>query len=344
MSDHGEAESSAVSRSESGAMEPPTVSSARGDGAASSALSGAGNGGGNSPAPAVGADGSAPSAGTTAGGGGGKGPHPKLDLPPRPPGSVPRRRLHPRIDYDLIGCGLHGHVLVGTNAAKVRIEDAPFVRELDGKRWQRCLRCDAWVVLDPPGDPQEEYPPGPDEVQMPLKGRRLRDRYVLRLIVLDRIVHSVALGLLAVAIFLFAQHRSFLHHEYTKVLAALQGGVGGPVGSAHSGIVRDLNRLFALSTTKLYLVGVVVAAYTAMLVAEAVGLWRARRWAEYLTFFETGLLVPFEIYELSSSVTALKVLTLVINLAIVLYLLVAHRLFGIRGGRAAALADYGAEG
>ena len=102
--------------------------------------------------------------------------------------------------------------------------------------------------------------------------------------------------------------------------------------------------MFALSASKLYLVGVVAAAYTAMLIAEAVGLWRARRWAEYLTLIETGLLVPFEIYELTSSVTALKVLTLIINLAIVLYLLIAHRLFGIRGGKAAALAEYGAEG
>lgn len=254
------------------------------------------------------------------------------------------RRRRRRVNYDLLDCALHGHALVGTDAAKVRAEDAQFVRELDGKRWHRCLRCDDWIVRDPPADPEREYPPSPYEVTMPLRGRRLRDRYVLRLIVIDRVFHAAVLGLLTVAIFLFAQHRTFLHHEYTKVLAALQGGVGGPVGSSHSGVVKDLDRLFALSTSKLYLVGVVVAAYTAMLIVEAVGLWRARRWAEYLTLVETGLLVPFEIYELTSSVTALKVLTLIINLAIVLYLLIAHRLFGIRGGKAAALAEYGADG
>ncbi len=327
--------------SDHGKTDPPGVRSADRDDEAepsgSPVASSAGRGAGAEPSgsPAV----SIAARGDGAGSAGG------LDLPPRPPpGAVPRRRLRPRIDYELLSCGLHGHVLVGTDAAKVRAEDARFVRELDGKRWHLCLRCDAWVVLDPPADPQREYPPSPAEVQMPLKGRRLRDRYVLRLIVIDRVVHVVALGLLTAAIFLFAQHRTFLHHEYTKVLAALQGGVGGPVGTAHSGILKDLDRLFALSTAKLYLVGVVAAAYTAMLVAEAVGLWRARRWAEYLTFVETGLLVPFEIYELTSSITALKVLTLVINLAIVLYLLVAHRLFGIRGGRAAALSDYGSEG
>lgn len=275
----------------------------------------------------------------------GSGPSGALTPPTTPPpGSVARRRLRPRIDWELLACGLHGHELVGTDAAEVRPQDADFVRQMEGARWYRCLRCDAWVMLDPPASPRRQYPPPASEVKMPLRGRRLRDRYVLRLIVMDRVVHIVVLGLIAAAIFLFAQHRAFLHHEYTKVLAALQGGVGGPIGNSHSGIVKDLNSLFSLSTAKLYLVGVVVAAYTALLIAEAVGLWRARRWAEYLTLVETGCLVPFEIYELAGGVTALKVIALVINVAIVLYLLLAHRLFGLRGGRAAAQAAYGADG
>jgi hypothetical protein len=43
------------------------------------------------------------------------------------------------------------------------------------------------------------------------------------------------------------------------------------------------------------------------------------------------LLIP-EIYELSHRVTVFKILTLVINLAVVIYLLLAKRLFGLRGG------------
>jgi uncharacterized membrane protein (DUF2068 family) len=53
--------------------------------------------------------------------------------------------------------------------------------------------------------------------------------------------------------------------------------------------------------------------------------------------------VPFEIYELTSSVSVLKVLTLVINVAIVLYLLVSKRLFGIRGGGGAEQAERDAD-
>jgi uncharacterized membrane protein (DUF2068 family) len=69
--------------------------------------------------------------------------------------------------------------------------------------------------------------------------------------------------------------------------------------------------------------------------AEAVGLWYQKRWAEYLTFIATTLLLPLEIYELSHRVSPFKIVTLIINLAVVVYLLYAKRLFGLRGGERA---------
>jgi len=68
---------------------------------------------------------------------------------------------------------------------------------------------------------------------------------------------------------------------------------------------------------------------------EAFGLWYQRRWAEYLTFLVTTSLLPLEVYELAHSLSPLKLLTFVINVAVVAYLLFAKRLFGIRGGVAA---------
>ena len=80
---------------------------------------------------------------------------------------------------------------------------------------------------------------------------------------------------------------------------------------------------------------------------EAVGLWYQRRWAEYLTFLVTASLLPFEVYEISSRATPFKIIAFLINVAVVVYLLYAKRLFGLRGGAAAdeALArrDYGWE-
>ncbi|HET9690066.1 MAG TPA: DUF2127 domain-containing protein [Acidimicrobiales bacterium] len=174
-------------------------------------------------------------------------------------------------------------------------------------------------------------PPDRSEVQLPIRGRPLRDRYVLRVIAVERAVHVIVLSVLVVAIFAFAAHRSALDHAYTRVLAQLQGGLGGPV-STSSTVVKDLDKLFRYSTTRLYEAGAALAVYTGLLVLETVGLWWARRWAEYLTFVETGVLVPYEVYELLDKVTALKVIALVLNLAVLAYLLYAHRLFGVRGG------------
>jgi hypothetical protein len=144
---------------------------------------------------------------------------------------------------------------------------------------------------------------------------------------------------------LFAADRQQLHKVYVRILSDLQGGLGGPIFDTKHGVFPEINRLFALSRNELYLIGSAVGLYTVILLFEAFGLWFARRWAEYLTLIETGILVPFEIYELTTKVSTLKILTLVINLAIVLYLLISKRLFGIRGGgdveRAEKAADTG---
>jgi uncharacterized membrane protein (DUF2068 family) len=53
---------------------------------------------------------------------------------------------------------------------------------------------------------------------------------------------------------------------------------------------------------------------------EGVGLWKAKRWAEYLVVVTTGLLIPVEIYELTRRLTSVRITALVINLLAVGYL------------------------
>jgi uncharacterized membrane protein (DUF2068 family) len=259
------------------------------------------------------------------------------------PGTERPRRYLPRLRYELIGCGLHGHELLGTNAASLRPEDSLFARDSGGLRWYRCLRCDSWVALSPPSQPTVKSPPRREEISLPLRGRPLRDRYVLRLIAIDRLIHFLVLSPLAAALFLFATNKAALNAEFTRILNDLQGGVGGPVHNSNHGIVYDLQRLFTVSITNLYLAGAAVTAYALLEGAEAVGLWRGRRWAEYLTFIATVIFVPYEIYELTKGISALKILALVINVAIVVYLLVAKRLFGLRGGGKAERAEHDAD-
>src|SRR6201995_1067329 len=256
-----------------------------------------------------------------------------------PPGAEQPRRYRPKLRYELIGCGLHGHELLGIDAAGLRPEDDLFARDFGGLRWYRCLRCDSWIALTPPVKPTTRFPPERSEVTVPLRGRPLRDKYVLRLIAVDRLIHFLVLSALAAAIFLFAGDKAALNADFTKILNDLQGGLGGPVNQGH-GVVHDLQRLFAVSTNNLYLLGVAVAAYAALEGVEAVGLWLGKRWAEYLTFIATIVFIPYEIDELAKGISALKLITFIINVAIAVYLVVAKRLFGVRGGRRAEEAEY----
>ena len=256
-----------------------------------------------------------------------------------PPGAEQPRRFRPKLRYELIGCGLHGHELLGTDAAGLRPEDDLFAREFGGLRWYRCLRCDSWIALTPPPDAATRFPPSREEVTLPLRGRPLRDKYVLRVIAVERAIHFLVLSALAAAIFLFAGDKAALNADFTKILNDLQGGLGGPVNPSHHGIVHDLQRLFAVSTNNLYLVGVGVAAYAALEGIETVGLWLGKRWAEYLTFIATVIFIPYEVDELAKGISALKLITFILNLAIAVYLVWAKRLFGLHGGRRAEEAE-----
>jgi uncharacterized membrane protein (DUF2068 family) len=268
---------------------------------------------------------------------------PPVATTPAPPGSERPRRFRPKLRYELIGCGLHGHELLGTDAAALRPEDAIFARESGGLRWYRCLRCDSWVALSPPVEPEQPYPPDRSEVRLPLRGRPLRDRYVLRLVALERLVHFLILSALAAAVFLFASNRAALNADFTRVLKYMQGGLGGPITDTHHGIVSDVQHLFSFSITNLYLAGAAIAAYALMEGVEAAGLWFGKRWAEYLTFIATIVFVPYEVDELTKGVSALKVVALVLNLAVAAYLLFAKRLFGLRGGGKAERAEQDAD-
>jgi uncharacterized membrane protein (DUF2068 family) len=248
------------------------------------------------------------------------------------------RRFVPRFHWELLACGVDGHELVGADSREIRPDDSPIVREFDGVRWYRCLRCDSWLPLPPPtGDEAtRDYPPALDEVELPLRGKPLRDKIVLRVIAVDRAFHFVVLGLLAIAVFLFASHQADLHHRFYRVLNDLQIAFGGnPSHPSKSGLLHDLDQLFTLQSSKLRLAGLGIGAYALLEGAEAIGLWYQKRWAEYLTFIATTALLPLEIYELTRTVSPFKVFAFIINVAIVIYLLFAKRLFGLRGGAAA---------
>jgi uncharacterized membrane protein (DUF2068 family) len=119
----------------------------------------------------------------------------------------------------------------------------------------------------------------------------------------------------------------------------------GAVGLVRAGVPQASNRLLSLfssgaerqaaqavvaritpmSTKRIDELGIVAFLYALVFLVEGTGLWLQRRWAEYLTIVVTASLIPFEIYELRRGVTAPRIVTLVVNVAVVVYLVVRVR-------------------
>jgi len=229
---------------------------------------------------------------------------------------------------------------VGTDAAELRPGDAMLAREDSvGTRWYRCLRCDSWLALSRPASATRAFPPERDEIELPLRGKPLRDKIVLRLIAIDRAFHLVVLGALGALVLVFASDRGALRDTFYKVVADLQGGVSSGQGHATHGLLHELDDAFTTSSSHLHLLGAVLLVYAAVEGIEAVGLWYQQRWAEYLTFLVTTSLLPLEVYEIVNRASVFKIIAFVINVAVVVYLLLAKRLFGLRGGLLADRAE-----
>jgi uncharacterized membrane protein (DUF2068 family) len=246
------------------------------------------------------------------------------------------RRFRPRLAYELLVCGVVGHELVGLDVRELRPDDALVACETHGTRWLRCLRCDSWLPVAPPAAPARDHLPAREEIDLPLRGRPLRDKVVLRVIAIDRALHFVVLGLLGAALLVFASHRAALRRSgFYKAITDLQGGAVTGSGHARHGLLGELDKLFSLQSSRLHLFAAVILAYAVVEGVEAVGLWYQRRWAEYLTLVVTASLLPLEVWELSTRFTPFKLIAFLVNVAVVVYLLLAKRLFGLRGGAAA---------
>lgn len=67
--------------------------------------------------------------------------------------------------------------------------------------------------------------------------------------------------------------------------------------------------------------------YAGIFLVEGVGLTLQKRWAEYFTIITTSSLLPIEIYELLKRASIGRSLALVVNLAVVAYLIFELRRF-----------------
>jgi len=86
-----------------------------------------------------------------------------------------------------------------------------------------------------------------------------------------------------------------------------------------------LERVGAMPTRTLETAATGMLVYAALLITEGIGLFLRKTWAEYLTIILTGAFIPLEIYELVRHVTATRVSVVVVNVAIVAYLVARVR-------------------
>lgn len=82
-----------------------------------------------------------------------------------------------------------------------------------------------------------------------------------------------------------------------------------------------LNLADRLNDTSLWPLAAAAAAYSILRFVEAYGLWRARAWGEWVALVSGASYLPFEIYELARRPALTTAAVLLINLAIVLYML-----------------------
>jgi len=98
-----------------------------------------------------------------------------------------------------------------------------------------------------------------------------------------------------------------------------------PIHHGHDLLVGTIDKLFGLGPRKFLAIGVVLCIYAAVFLVEGWGLWRERRWAEYLTVIVTASLIPLEVWEIFHHLTWLKIFALIVNVAILLYLIALLR-------------------
>ena len=153
-----------------------------------------------------------------------------------------------------------------------------------------------------------------------------RSRRVLRLIALERIVRGTLL--LGAGIYLLFHLNSDFGRLGERVMRAVELDPRRPF------LHRIVAYLHHLHASEVRIAALFALGYGLLELVEGTGLWLDQLWAEYLTVIATSLLVPLELYELVHHPSALKAGGLVVNLAIVAYLV--HLLRGrSRGSRTA---------
>lgn len=232
------------------------------------------------------------------------------------------------MDWSLLGCGARGHVTYAPDEPALR---ARLTASLPAGEGWRCLRCGTFV----PGAPDARGPAA--AAPRVRRGKELRSALILRFFAVERFLRAIIFGGLAYALWRFETARVSIQQEYNHdllpVLRTLMTELGYNVH--HSHLLGVIQRAFTLNARTLTWLALGALGYALIEVLEGIGLWLLKRWGEYFAMIATSVGIPYEIYDLTAKVTALRLIAFVLNVALVVYLVLTKRLFGVRGGKAA---------
>ena len=144
----------------------------------------------------------------------------------------------------------------------------------------------------------------------------------IKVIIVERIAKAIVLVAIGIGL-LVAGQKGWLDNwaEYAQDQLNLSIGCNIILQLLLRGLV------YVGAFTHITLLAISAMVYAALEATEGVGLAMRRRWAEYLTVIATGILIPYEAYEVIMHPTLFKVGALLLNLAVVGYLAYRKRLF-----------------
>jgi uncharacterized membrane protein (DUF2068 family) len=82
-----------------------------------------------------------------------------------------------------------------------------------------------------------------------------------------------------------------------------------------------LEKVALISPHRLREISIAIFLYAALDIVEGIGLTLEKTWAEYLTLILTACFLPWEVFEIIRHVTWLKIVLLILNILVVIYLI-----------------------
>jgi len=231
------------------------------------------------------------------------------------------------VDWSVLACGRSGHVTFAP--AEPGVREQLRGHTVGGEAW-RCLRCATFV----PGPPQLSGPAA--DAPEVLRGKEVRSALILRVFAVERFIRALVFLGLAYGLWRFTYARQSIDATFDRerpIVRELFLQLGYNIDN--SKLVGLIQHALTLSAASITLLTAGLGAYAVVEIVEGAGLWLGQRWGEYFAMVATSAGLPLEIYDLTRKVTVTTLIFLLINLALVLYLVLTKRLFGARGGKAA---------